>query len=98
MRLCVNVDYLLLLHDFFIDGLPVEKLPAEKLEKAKKSSTVESPALTTPVEQVNQRMLCEIRIENPQFILFENQFELKKTNSLIIDVTIHFNKSLGFNN
>ena len=96
LRLCVNVDYLLLLHDFFVDGLPKKTTPqsldsslleeASPTSKFKKSPNKED-------DQVNQRIFCELKFENPQFILYENQHELKRTNSLIIDGVIFLNLS-----
>ncbi len=77
--MCINVDYLLLLNDFFVNGLPKNDNSFKKTKSISKVDVVES-------EIANGRLSCEIRIEHPQFVLFENQFELRKTNSLIIDV------------
>ena len=41
-----------------------------------------------------QRLSCNVRIENPQFILYENQFEPQKSNTLIIDGLILFKVDL----
>lgn len=39
------------------------------------------------------RFFCDVRIETPQFILYENQFDLKRTNCLIIDGLINLKLS-----
>jgi hypothetical protein len=43
------------------------------------------------LREVNQRLFCEVKIENPQFVLYDNQHELSRTNSLIIDGVFFFN-------
>ncbi len=97
LRLCVNVDYLLLLHDFFVDGLP-KKIVQETIDY----SLIEENSPNTTRQKVkkilkeelnddNQRFFCEVKIENPSILLYEDQFELKKSNSLIIDGTIFLN-------
>ena len=79
LRLCVNVDYLLLLYDFFL----LESASKQGVER--RESVGDREAIE--VEANPQRLFCEIRIENPQFVLYENQFELKESNSLIVDVS-----------
>jgi hypothetical protein len=99
LRLCVNVDYLLLLHDFFVDGLPkkyvtesmIDDSLSEEASPRKSARQKIKKIVKEEIRDVNQRLFCEVKIENPQFILYENQFQLKKTNSLIIDGTIFFN-------
>ncbi len=99
LRLCVNVDYLLLLHDFFVDGLPKKHVTESMLDDSlseeaspRKSARQKIKKIVKEeIRDVNQRLFCEVKIENPQFILYEDQFQLKKTNSLIIDGTIFFN-------
>ena len=86
LRVCVNVDYILLLNDFFIDGLPKNTSESVDLTKKIENAIEKSKTEEKQLEQ-QQKLTCNIRIENPQFILYENQFELWKTNSLIIDVT-----------
>ncbi len=90
LRVCINIDYLLLLHDFFVDGLP----------KSKNTTVIPSKDLTIKEDKVieelklkldEQRLFCDIRIENPQFILYENQHALTKSNCLVIDGLIYFN-------
>ncbi|CAF0704730.1 unnamed protein product [Brachionus calyciflorus] len=86
LRVCVNVDYLLTLYDFFIEGIP--KKIEERIEKV--DFTINEEELLA----VNQRLYCNVKIENPQFILYENQYEFNNSNSLIIDGLIRFNVSL----
>lgn len=97
LRVCVNADYLLLLYDFFVEGLPKKELDAQELVVAKKLNDSE-PALPSIVEDLEdilkQKLLCDVRIEHPQFILYENQHELWKTNSLIIDGFMYFKLNL----
>lgn len=81
--MCVNVDYLLTLYDFFIEGLPKG---SETIQINGKEALVLAEEEIAP--SINQRIFCDVKIENPQFILYENQFELQKSNSLIIDVNI----------
>jgi hypothetical protein len=91
LRLRVNVDYLLLLYDFFVEGLPKKSdtsaspIRNEKvINKPEVAFNESTDAEITPL----QRLMFNIRIENPQFILYENQFEPNKSNTLIIDVNI----------
>ena len=98
LRLCVNVDYLLLLHDFFVDGLPKknvqEKVDYSLIEETSPHTSTRQKikkAVKEEIHDANQRLFCEVKIENPSILLYENQFELKKSNSLIIDGTIFFN-------
>ena len=94
LRVCVNVDYLLLLYEFFVEGLPTNEsnqVVSRKVDSPNKKlpKIAEQKLSEFKQEQLNsqQTLVCDIRIENPQFILYENQYELRKTNSLIIDVT-----------
>jgi hypothetical protein len=91
LRLCVNVDYLLLIYSFFVEGLP--NVPASTNSSSSKE-IVEDKSLNLSLndsvelaEMANQRLLVDFRIEHPQFILYEDQHELKKSNSLIVDVS-----------
>lgn len=99
LRLCVNIDYLLMLYEFFIESLPKspsspslsKSATGERLEDLSASmtsmSTSFAPDLDSPSDlaKPNQKLYCDFRIENPQFILYENQLELKRSNSLIMD-------------
>lgn len=89
MRLCVNVDYLLILYDFFIEGLP------KKDESNGRENQVDFGINEDEILQMSQRVFCDVKIVNPQFILYENQFDISKSNSLIIDCLINFRISLA---
>lgn len=56
---------------------------SKSLPSVQKQLEVEQP----PIKQ--DKIICEIRIDYPQFILYENQYELKKSNSLIINGMFH---------
>ncbi|RNA17062.1 vacuolar sorting-associated 13C isoform X2, partial [Brachionus plicatilis] len=86
MRVCLNVDYLLTLYEFFIEGIP-----------KKNESITDRIDLELSEEQsfnMNQRLFCEINVENPQFIFYEDQNEFTKSNSFIIDALIKLNFSM----
>lgn len=96
LRLRVNVDYLILLYDFFIEGLPRqnvgEEMPISPISPGKDQfsfnpDTVESQAQAG----TEQRFFCDVHIRNPQIILYENQFEPQKSNMIIIDVNSYSN-------
>lgn len=120
LRLCVNVDYLLLLYEFFVEGLPkrhdeLDNPIAEQrydpdsskntltvvkkehnlsessgLESSSSATTLNVAAgVTAGAADVRQRVVCELRVEYPQFILYEDQYELKRSNSLIVDGMFH---------
>ncbi len=87
LRICLNVDYLLLLHDFFVDGLP-----NTNAINTQNPPIVDDQVLEELKLKLNeQRLFCDVRIENPQFILYENQHALTKSNCLVIDGLIYFN-------
>jgi hypothetical protein len=89
LRLCVNVDYLLLLHDFFIQGLPKQDNLEHSLserEDREAGKFVSFDVEESDSQSNKLKILCILNIENPQFIIYENQFEPSKSNSLIIDV------------
>ena len=96
LRLCVNVDYILLLTDFFVNyelGTPVAPaavqappVPATSTNEKESTGTgLELPAAS--ITTGNDNFAIEIKVESPQFILFENQYELRKSNSFKIDVS-----------
>jgi hypothetical protein len=97
-RLCVNVDYLILLYEFFVESLPLSndlKENDEKLKKSKKELIEEKlDKIKTfanddsQSKDEKQSIIVRIKLDSPQFIVYENQFELKKTNCLILEVTI----------
>jgi len=98
LRVCVNVDYLLLLYDFFVECLPrseTDQSMSRKVDSLEKKIPKIAKEKISDLKQEHlnsqQTLICDIRIENPQFILYENQYELHKTNSLIIDVNMKFN-------
>jgi vacuolar protein sorting-associated protein 13A/C len=94
LRLCVNVDYLLLLYGFFVEGLPksvdTQALKQESVDKIKKINIVVGDDDKSNARQI---FLCEVKIENPQFVLYENQFDIKKSNSIVIDGIIYLKLS-----
>lgn len=68
------------------------------LQISKKANKLDEIALgieSELQEQTNNtgRFFCDVRIETPQFILYENQFDLKRTNCLIIDGLINLKLS-----
>ena len=85
---------MLLLYDFFVECLPKTVENDQSISRKVNSLEKNIPKIAKEKiselkqEQLNsqQTLICDIRIENPQFILYENQYELHKTNSLIIDV------------
>lgn len=81
MRVCLNIDYLLTLYEFFVEGIPKKnELAIDQIDL--ELSDQES-------FNMNQRLFCDVIVENPQFIFYENQNELLRSNSFIIDVTLH---------
>lgn len=120
LRLCVNVDYLLLLYEFFVEGLPrrhdeldnpssgeqrfdpdsskntltvVKKehnlSESSGLESSSSATTLNVATTAAAAGSVRERVVCELRVEYPQFILYEDQYELKRSNSLIVDGMFH---------
>jgi hypothetical protein len=91
-RLCVNIDYLFLLYDFFIDGLPKETIDGSKTKSIKDNKVVKNEVVNRPltIDTSNDLLFCDIMIEKPQFIIYESQYDIKNSNSLIIDGIFHF--------
>jgi hypothetical protein len=87
------VDYLLLLYDFFVEGLPKKSNGSASPIKNERTSNKTEFAFNESIEAESappQLMQFELRFENPQFILYENQFEPNKSNTVIIDVNTFF--------
>lgn len=91
------MDYLILLNEFFVEGLPQpnNEFDLEKEDESKQALSTLSKSSVDPNEllgqqrKIEQNIKCDFKIQNPQFILYENQYELKKSNSLIVDGLIH---------
>jgi hypothetical protein len=82
---------LLLLYDFFVEGLPKKSDLSESPIINERTVSKSEFGLNERIEierTPSQRLMFNVRIENPQFILYENQFEPNKSNTVIIDVTI----------
>jgi hypothetical protein len=81
LRLCISVDYAVFLYDFFVGGLSssnaeilTDRLVDELAKSVEKSNRISS-------------YTYELRIENPQIILVEDQLDIENTNTFILDVS-----------
>lgn len=90
-----------------MEGLPKKTTDPNEFVISKKvdelesglASIVEDKLESFKQEQASykQKLICDVKIENPQFIFYENQFELWKTNSLVIDGLIYLKLDLEDN-
>ena len=88
MRLCVNVDYILLIIDFFVNYELCTPAASAAVHVSSPTTTTNSiELLTAGIATGNNNFAIEIKVESPEFILFENQYELRKSNSFKIDVS-----------
>ncbi len=77
LRFCISIDYLVVLYDFFINGL---------------TSSPTNTITTTAIGDRSEIKINDISttstsvIENPQVVLVENQLDIENTNTFILDV------------
>ena len=89
LRLCVNVDYLLSLADFFTINVDKQGNQEIQSQSNKKDSNSKQSTDIVPIKSNDkEQMIIIVKLENPQFILYENQYDLKKSNSVKIDGSI----------
>lgn len=79
IRVCLSIDYLMVLQEFFINGLPSGKQKASQNKTLAESKAEDDGSVT----------VIEVTIENPQLVLVENQIDITKSNNLFIDGQIY---------
>jgi hypothetical protein len=75
------MDYLILIYDFFVGGWPTAKQPPAKIQ----------PETKPPAFEKSDAIYWNFEFDNPRFILYEDQFDYKKSNVLIL-----FTKLISF--